>query len=370
MRTGHACRCRRGALGAAATLAAALVAAACVAVPDQDGRNPLKPDIEAVAVVIPLGTPTDPNERVLVEFYDSLLRRIQDAYRERDLAAMQTLVRQYRRDNLPEWVRDRFAGYAALCLGLEFELHGKATARIEQRAVDGMEPAARPPAGSPPAGSEIGDTVEFELVLPPLPEKPVRLGGLSDEDPVSFEVVVAIGDEFVDGSRRDDEDSAIVRLPATVVLGENGSQDPLRVPVRLQFPDSGAVRRTMDVRVDLLPGYVAMEAQRAPVRGATFVRTRLRQWPKGYLPIRDKPLVAMQAAMQIGDSAHFPHVWLAAVFAPVADRPKTEAMLIDWVRLGRPDQALVAMASLRATGAAQIQIGDRDGWLAWWQSRR
>ena len=120
----------------------------------------------------------------------------------------------------------------------------------------------------------------------------------------------------------------------------------------------------------LLPGFVQMEGQRAPVRSVRLVRTRVQQWPRGYLPIRDKPLIALQAAMQIGDAPHFPHVWLAATFASPAEREKAAAMLIDWVRLGRPDQAIVAMASLRACGAAQIQIGDRDGWLAWWQSRR
>jgi hypothetical protein len=39
------------------------------------------------------------------------------------------------------------------------------------------------------------------------------------------------------------------------------------------------------------------------------------------------------------------------------------------VRFGRVDQAQVAMAALRAITDAGVAIGDRDGWLAWWQER-
>jgi hypothetical protein len=86
--------------------------------------------------------------------------------------------------------------------------------------------------------------------------------------------------------------------------------------------------------------------------------------------VRAQPLATLRAAIQRGDAEHFAHVRLAAEFAPDAERPRVQELLIDQVRLGRPDQALVAMATLRATGAADIAIGDRERWLAWWQARR
>ena len=49
---------------------------------------------------------------------------------------------------------------------------------------------------------------------------------------------------------------------------------------------------------------------------------------------------------------------------------ENEQLLIDQVRYGRSDQAQVAMAALRASTGAEIPVGDRDGWLAWWQQRR
>jgi hypothetical protein len=198
----------------------------------------------------------------------------------------------------------------------------------------------------------------------------MRFGGKDDEDPVAFSVEAEIIDEFVDGSRRRVGDSALLHLPDTITIGADGSVAPLRLAVQFKFADIGAVRRRVEMRVDILPGFVGSRADRAPVRRVTLATARLVQWQRGYLPIQQQPLVTLQEAMKIGDAKHFPHVRLAAEFAPAVDRAKVLNLLIDWVRLGKPDQAQVAMATLTAIGAANIQLGDRDGWLAWWQGRR
>jgi hypothetical protein len=44
---------------------------------------------------------------------------------------------------------------------------------------------------------------------------------------------------------------------------------------------------------------------------------------------------------------------------------------MQWVRLGTPQQALVAMAALASIDpSAKAPLGDRDAWLLWWESRR
>jgi hypothetical protein len=129
------------------------------------------------------------------------------------------------------------------------------------------------------------------------------------------------------------------------------------------------VRRELTVRVDLLPGYVATAGVRAPVRRTPLAATKTTQWPGGHRAIRERPLETLRAALRLGDPAHFPHVWLAAVFAPAEARPQVEQLLIDQVRLGRADQAQVAMVALRDLGVADLPP-ERERWLAWWQSRR
>ena len=44
-------------------------------------------------------------------------------------------------------------------------------------------------------------------------------------------------------------------------------------------------------------------------------------------------------------------------------------MLIDQVRYGRADQAQVAMAALKRVSGLSLAVGDRDAWLAWWQTK-
>jgi hypothetical protein len=337
-----------------------------------DDKASLVPDVPTTSVVIPIGQPVPPGQEPLVEFYGSLLERMHEAHKERDLATLQQLLTEYHRADAPSWVQERFAGYTALAAGLAFERHVATACRLERVALP-PQPNVAPgaaPAQAAPGGDEIGDSVEYALLLPPMPGQPVRLGGRDDADPVAFAVDIAITDEFVDGSQRNHKDADIVHLPETVVLGDRDHQEPLRLPVRLALADTGAVRRTLELTMALIPGYVGAGGVRAPVRRTPIASVQFVQWPRGFQPIREKPLAALVAAQQLGDAAHFPHVRLAAEFAPPEQRAEVEKRLIDWVRLGRPDQARVAMAALHALGVASVPIGDRDGWLAWWQARR
>ena len=95
-------------------------------------------------------------------------------------------------------------------------------------------------------------------------------------------------------------------------------------------------------------------------------------WEYGsYRFARYRKPVAELPALVAPAGTDLEYVRLAAEFAPPAERPEVERALMDWVRLGRPDQALVAMAALRAiTERGAPAVGDRDAWLSWWESRR
>ena len=70
------------------------------------------------------------------------------------------------------------------------------------------------------------------------------------------------------------------------------------------------------------------------------------------------------------DARNFACAYLAAVFVPSHERTAVIELLIEQVRFGRDDQAQVAMAALAAVTGAELAVGDRDAWLAWWQARR
>jgi hypothetical protein len=76
--------------------------------------------------------------------------------------------------------------------------------------------------------------------------------------------------------------------------------------------------------------------------------------------------------MERGDREQFLRVRVAAEFAGKKDLPTVERLLMDWVRLGTPEQARVAMAALQdlEKSGSSPKVGDRDAWLSWWESRR
>lgn len=338
-------------------VAAGLWLGGCVTVPVDDApvRAPIK--LEG-AVVIPIGTIGD-DERPLVEFYRGIFQRMREAYGipgknlAPDLETLRSLLQSYRRDDGPAWVRATLQGYADAEQGLTFELHAARASRLEAVVTEGV-------------GDEIGEPLHLDFVLPPLPDGPTHLGGDDSDEPVAFRVAVEIEDRFVDGSTRTHRQAERLRLPTSMEL----ATEPLRLGVTIDLPVSAAVRRTIHARADLWPGYVGRNGRRVPVRQTTLAATVATQWPRGYEPIREKPLLTLREAIRRGDAAHFPHVYLGAVMAPPADREAVLTLLVDQVRLGRPDQALVAMAALAALTDVAAPIGDRERWLAWWQSRR
>jgi hypothetical protein len=372
---------------------ALLSAASCVSAPE---------DVDPVAVVSPMVVSTqsapDGTDPALVAFYESVLAQLQEAHRARDFLRMRRLVDTYLIDAAPQWAMPRLQGFRDLSFGLQFERHAAEHAELAQVfAGDEAKPNASgpqpltPPSDGAAVGSSlvlpgteaaqvapaaakvidpsatIGAPLDFELRLPTPPDGPWRLGGKDERDPVAFRVTVVIRDRFLDGSMRKVEDAEVVRLEQGVEL----AVEPLVLPVRFELGSSTCARREIEVFAELLPGYVQAAESRAPVRLTSLAKARVVQWPKGHEAMRAAPLAALQRAMNLGDRDHFLHVRVASEFAAVKDLSATEDLLMGWVRLGTPEQALVAMAALREIDAtATAPIGDRDAWLSWWESRR
>lgn len=339
-------------------LAAAMVAAAgCVTTYEDAPFVDVKtPAVAASSLTIPFGAEVAAEQRLLYDFYNSVLQRLQGAVEDRDPAQVDALLQAYRRPGLPPHLQEVLRGYSAMAAGLRFQQHAVANARL----------ALAPPADGQPAEPPLGAPCTFELTLP-RPTGDVRLGGRDDDDPCGFAVAVTLDDTFVDGSTRSTHTEDFVWLPAAFAFADG---EPLVLPIGIDVPASDSVRRVVHLRVDLMPGYVRIAGERVPLQRTAIGALSLTQWPAGYEAVAKAPLLTLREALRRGDPAHFAHVFVAASFVRGADREPAIALLIEQVRFGRQDQALVATAALQTLTGATLPVGDRQAWLAWWQARR
>lgn len=373
-------------VGKALAAAAALVAAACVTtyedmpVATKPSQLPL-----AVPVAIPFSNEgVREDQRLLFAFYGSVFERMQSAAADRDPAQLEGLVALYDREDLPLRLREVIAAYRALAVGLRFQLHAAGASTLTlapapaaatstpQAAPDGPRVAelqttqpqtTQPPVPQPPP---LGTALMFRLELPPS-SVPVLLGGRGDDEPTGFAVAVTIDDTFLDGSTRSSHTQDFVWLPAAFQLAGGNS---LQVPVEVAATAGDAVQRVVHVRVDLMPGYVTVDGQRAPVHRTGIGACTVTQWPKGHEVIAKAPLNALRAAIRSGDPARAAQIYLGAAFVRGDERDEAVKALIELVRFGRPDQATVAMSALRLLTGENLSLADREAWLAWWQARR
>lgn len=331
--------------------------------------GPAKPLPYAVPVAIPIGAGSGGDRRQLAAYARSVLQGLEDAARDRSgrdptgafgerAARLEELLARYDGKSLPSELAGPVGGYRLVARGLRFLQHVVGRAELSVSSGDGGATAAGAPA--------LGAPLAFELRLP-APSAPVVLGGREDADPLAFVVVVAVEDAFVDGSTRSSRTQEFAWLPAALELG---GDTMLRLPVAVELPGGSAVRREVHVHVDLMPGYVRQEGDRLPIERATIAARTVTQFPAGYDAVAAAPLAELQAALRTFAPRDFPRAWLAALATRGADREQAIELLVQQVRFGRADQAQVAMAALRVVTGVLVPVGDRDGWLAWWQQRR
>jgi hypothetical protein len=333
----------------------------------------------AVPVAITLPQPAQgTGDHVFSEFYGGIMQRMREAAADHDVAHLEFLLEGYDRRDLPPYWHEQMRGYRAIAKGLRFEQHAIEHARL---SLVPAAPAAAPPNATPsatpitqpnatpnvaPAVPPCGEKLLFELVVPPGGPEFV-LGGRGDADPTGFSVAVTIEDAFVDGSSRSSRTEDFLWLPATLRLA---GDHELRLPVAIDADAGGSIQRTIHLRVDLMPGYVLVDGVRAPVQRRGIAACTLTQWPRGYEKLQEAPLKALEQALRTFDEPRFPIVYLAAALTKGEDREKAITLLIEKVRFARAEQAQVAMAALRAVSGETYPVGDRDAWLAWWQTRR
>ncbi len=350
------------AAGAAGRLAAWAVAAAlggCITTYEDAplfGPPAKSTPVSLASVSIPFPELEQGEDPVARAVYEGLLKRMQDAVGRADRADLATLLALAERPDQPVWLQERLAGYRLAERGLLFRDHLRSNAKLEMTAADAS-------ASSATAALPLGAPLRCDLVVPPV-DPPFRLGAADEDQRIGFLVAVAVEDAFVDGSTRDSSTNRLLCLPQAVVLDRE-----LRVPIALDFPAGDAIHRTLSLRIDLVPGYVGVDGRSAPVQGGAIAASRVECYPIGYELVAGAPLEHLRAALQRGDRASFATVYLAATATKGAEREPAIAALIEQVRLGRPDLAIVAMAALRAMTGVEVSIGDREGWLAWWQAR-
>lgn len=335
-------------------LVSGLLLAACAAAPGSDDPLAQAQAVNATALVIPFGVTAAEEDDVMGRFYANVLQRMHDAYSERDargvpsgVDTLQRLLQLYRTDAVPRSPRYHMDGFAAAAEGASFELHVRGSSRLEV-----------------PQAVPLGENLVVRLRVEGVPGATIQLGGEDDVRPFFLSAWFEFADTYVDGSTRRQEGEAVVRLPRshelTVAM-------PLQLPLELGAAPAGAVRRKVAIRIEMLPGHVGVADMTCPVRRTPVAQGEVEQLPRGAEKLQAAPLASLREAMAIGDAQRFPAVYLSACFLPPDQRREGMELLVQWVRLGRPDQARVAMAALRELTGEPITLGDRERWLAWWQ---
>jgi len=320
--------------------------------------------IVAEPVVIPLGEVEEAaNDSLLLEFYSSVLRRLHDAADDGDVALLDSLVKAYDKPATPDSVRQHLDGFRAMARGIRFRQHVAKAATLELRP-----PAADLAAGkqTPPAervAPPLSERLQLDLRIPAMAE-PVLLGGLDHQDPFTFSVSVTVEDEYYDGRTRSSHTDGVVQLPQSFWLADGNE---LVLPVHVGAATDDAVRRSVAVRVDMR-GHVQMDEIRSPVKSTTIGAGSFLQFPSGHEVLAKQPLAALKVALADFQVKNFGSAYLAALLLRPEDRLPAAELLIDQIRFGRVDQAQVAMAALKRVSGVSMAIGDRDAWLAWWQT--
>lgn len=87
----------------------------------------------AVSQTIAFGkAPFSEQDRMLMQLYDGVIRRLQEAADDRDAAVMFGLLNTYQRPSLPGWLGDRLRGYRSLAHGLAFVEHAVSRSTLKQ----------------------------------------------------------------------------------------------------------------------------------------------------------------------------------------------------------------------------------------------
>lgn len=329
----------------------ALTVAGCVVV---DERPSAPAPIAAVPVAIPFADAQHQAQPVDA-YYDSVLTQMQQAWLQNDASRLSLLLQTHERPDAPDWARDRVASFRRVLevMGFEALVHDHGQLDL--------------PAPLPALGERLALTVR----LGPMPSVAVSLPGGNDPLRARFVLLLQLIDLDSFGTQMENAVTRVVDLPQNI---DFAAGEAVRVPVEIDVPAQNSVLRRVLIDVFLMPGHVELQGARLPNRRVRCARAEVELLPHGHDRIAAQPLAALQAALRLGDAAHFPHVFLAARAigrsASAGERELALAALIDRIRLGQEGQMRNAMAALaQILPDAAATCHDREQWLQWWSGR-
>lgn len=330
-----------------------------------DLTDPESELIVQAPVAIPIGDFGEGKKnRLLLEFYSGILRRLHEAAEDGDVALLDSLVAAYDKQSTPEGVKQHLKSFRAIGRGILFRQHVQKLATFELRQSVRDKAVGKDTAPEDRIEPPLGQQLQLDLRIPAMAQ-PVLLGGQGHNDPFTFAVSVTVEDEYSDGRTRSSKTDGVVLLPQSFTLADGNE---LTLPVNIDEATDEAVRRRVFVRVDMR-GHVEIDEIRAPVKSATIGAGSFVQLPEGHEVIKQQPMAALKLALADFQKKNFASAYLAALLMPQAERVAAAGLLMDQVRYGRADQALIAMASLKRLSGLSLAVGDRDAWLAWWQTK-
>jgi hypothetical protein len=270
---------------------------------------------------------------------------------EREPELVEALLATHDRDVAPDWAKAQMREFRRVVRGLRFELHAEANAQL---AIFGNAPP-------------LGATVPMRLSLQSAGGRGITIPGADGRRAatrVAVEVVVRDDDCVGGGSRR--EFGEILVVPRSVNFDAG---DTLQLDFAMPALVPEGCHRRVTVTCDLLPGTVLVDGRVLPSRSVRLGSRTFELFPAGIESVRENPYAHLRTALELADPQHFDNVFLAARLMKPDFREDAIAKLIEHLRVGRPVLTRVCTAALRELTSEQIAVGDRDGWLAWWQGR-
>ena len=183
----------------------------------------------SLPVSIPIASDAGGGNRLLLEFYSGILRRLQEAADDGNVQLLDALVESYDKPGIPESIAQHLSGYRAMARGIRFSQHVLQSAALELRSDQPAVAIADGEAAVPLEVPPLGSALQLQLRVSPMAEK-VVLGGSGDSYPIGFSVSVTVEDEDVDGSTNSLHTDDMVWLPESFELA---SGNDLLLPIEI-----------------------------------------------------------------------------------------------------------------------------------------
>ncbi|MAE75881.1 MAG: hypothetical protein CMJ85_03305 [Planctomycetes bacterium] len=295
---------------------------------------------------------------------DSVLVQLADAWRDRDLTRIRSLLAQPRAGaNAAQ--QARFATFERLVVGLDVEQN----AFVRRGFVH-----AHPVGGDEPPDLEMDEVCPVRLVLRPAAGYKLAVKARGPNNAKTTLVVnLAVEDVLEDGSRVSAAVPSRRLLSADVGLTA-GKPLEFNVPPPAAMPGPEVKMRTETYSAVLYPAGFESDGVAVLVARILLDPLVLRRFPRGFRAVRAQPLKTLGMALT-RPAEHLAHVLVASRFlardGDAKSKRNATAKLIELLRTGPETAEKTARESLLwLAGKDAPAQRDRDAWLRWWEFRR